>query len=286
MGKSTETQWIPSGSVLAVAIAAALVAVILVNVYVGYAKKDYERGSKQYYQLRDRVNKGQKIQERNLVAIVIPNKLVPAFDAAKIVPADSNGLVNVRDQQAPRDLAAGEFLFYSDFRTGGTADIKIPPGFELISLPVSQESNYGEQLQVGSYVNIRAQLDKNNDPKKPQDIQGYLILENMQIKSINGSVAKRTAKDQQAKEVQFLLKGAQMAEFDLIKRCFPKGGGKGFEISPVAEPPDVKQDGSVEAPEFSPEVRAFLKGKQQAAVKGGPSAAPPLALPGLPPVQE
>ena len=48
MASSKEMQWIPSGGVLAVAIGAALVAAILVNVYIGHVRSQYEEGSRQF----------------------------------------------------------------------------------------------------------------------------------------------------------------------------------------------------------------------------------------------
>ena len=103
MGKTTETQWIPSGGVLAVAIVAALVAAILVNVYVGYARSAYESGSVWYLQIKREVPKGDPIQESNLTSVQIPRVLVPKFSQA--ATDEPTGRAAVIGRKVPRRLA-------------------------------------------------------------------------------------------------------------------------------------------------------------------------------------
>ena len=46
MAKSKDASWLPSGGVLVAALVCAVVAAILVNIYIGYAKSAYELGAK------------------------------------------------------------------------------------------------------------------------------------------------------------------------------------------------------------------------------------------------
>jgi hypothetical protein len=262
MAKSTDTQWIPSGSVLAVAIAAALVAAILVNIYIGYVKSDYEAGGKEFYQLRERVSKGDKILPRNVNKITIPEVLVKAFTSAGIVSADASA-TTVINEKAPRDMAAGEFLFWSDFKKTESLDIPLRRGYELMTIRVSPDSDMGLMLQVGGYINIRGRFDLSSDPKNP-NIEPLYVMKNVQVKSINGSREPRSEKSRTPDTIQIEIPGTQVKQMDSVQILLKS---KGFLINAVAQP-DVTSE-----PTFEPDILAYLRRQSMG------KAPPPTTLP-------
>jgi hypothetical protein len=220
MAQSKEMQWIPSGGVLAVAIGAALVAAILVNVYIGRVRSQYEVGSKQFFQLRDPVAKGNPIQKNNLVRVPIPRILEPAFKRA--AEDDDNGRLLI-GRKAPRDMSPGEFLWYNEFKEEGAGKIRIiRPGYELITIPIAPDNPLGQQLEVGAYVNIFGEFDIGSDPKKPQ-IEIKKVMENVQVKALGGSAESVTQTRRTYDNIQIEVQPLQAKQLFQIQMNLLKG---------------------------------------------------------------
>ena len=186
MAKPSPMQLIPSGGVLAAAIGAGLLAAVLINLYAGNIRTQYELGSQSFYILTEDVAAGNPIQERNLKAIQVPKPLLPAFVQA--VTADDRGRMTVKDKKAPRLLKKDTFLWFPDFidsNISGLA-VKIPPGYEMITIRIDPNASLGPQLQPGSYVNIRGLFNIGSDLRNPT-YKPYDILKGVQVSAIGGS---------------------------------------------------------------------------------------------------
>jgi hypothetical protein len=176
-------QWIPSGGVLAAAIGCGLLAAILINVYAGNIKGQYELGSQSFYQLTEDVAAGNQIQKRNLRAVRIPKPLVRAFPQA--VTADEKG-DTIIGRKAPRLLKKDTFLWFPDFiETGVVEPLKFPKGYEMITVRIDSNTSLGAQLQPGSYVNLRGLFNISSDQRNPV-YKSFDVMKNVQVRAIGG----------------------------------------------------------------------------------------------------
>jgi hypothetical protein len=270
MAKSADMQWIPSGTVLVLAAVAGLVAAILVNVYIGYVRADYEDGQVAFLQLKNKVDTGNKILERDLDSKYIPKGLVPAFESAKIMKADATGKL-VIGQKAPRNYAAGEFLFTADFNHEPGGDVPIPPGWELMNVPVSQDSGM-PQLQVGGYIKLRGRFNDTYDDRNP-NIQPHNVVDCIQVKLINGSGESRTEKSRPPETIGILIRGSMAMQMDQVVNLLRP---KGFLLTAVSQP-EIGAE-----PAFNADILAYLNSARKVVplTKG---STPPATTPGTPP---
>jgi Flp pilus assembly protein CpaB len=261
MAPSKEMQWIPSGGVLAVAIGAALVAAILVNVYIGHVRSQYEDGSKQFYQLKNRVDKGSPIQKNNLDTVPIPRKLEPKFKMAAQDDADGRLLI---DRKAPRNMAAGEFLWFYEFKEEGAGEIThIPKGYELVPIPISADNPFGQQLQPGGYVNIRGEFEVGSDPKK-SEVKVMTVMENVQVKALGGSAEPVAQRARTYDTIQIMVRSSQAKQLLEIQRFLKT---KRFALGVTSQP-----EGTAVEPEISKEVLNLIEKPRAAAA---PALPPP-----------
>jgi len=261
MAPSKEMQWIPSGGVLAVAIGAALVAAILVNVYIGHVRSQYEDGSKQFFQLKDRVDKGSPIQERNLTLVRIPRLLEPAFE--KVAQNDSGGRLLI-GRKAPRNMAPGEFLLFYEFKEEGAGEIThIPKGYELVTIPINTDNPFGQQLQPGGYVNIRGEFEVGSDPKK-SEVRVMTVMENVQVKALGGSAEPVAQRARTYDNIQIMVRSSQAKQLLEIQRFLKT---KRFALGVTSQP-----DSAAVEPEISKEVLNLIEKPRTAAA---PALPPP-----------
>ncbi|MBM4018356.1 MAG: hypothetical protein FJ288_08540 [Planctomycetes bacterium] len=265
MAKSS-MQWIPSGGVLAVAVAAGLLAAILVNVYLGYVKGQYEYDSQPFFVLKEDLPLGTALQQRNLDRQRIPKPLLPAFEKAKAVQDDAKGNTLI-GQKARRALQSGTFLWWPDFiETEAAKEIPIPKGSEMITIRVDPSASLGQQLRPGDWVNVRGLFDIGSDPRQPQ-IEPYDVMKNVQVRLVNGSLTPPPGRTD-ITNIQVIVPSAVAKQLLQIQQL-----GKGpFAIGEVATP-DVTMGAE---PKIEPEVLALLK-RPRMRTPGAPGAvlAPP-----------
>jgi len=266
MAKASESQWIPSGGVLAVAVVAGLLAAILVNVYLGYVKGQYEDGAEKYYILKEGVPMGQRIQQRSLESLSIPKPMVQRFKDAKAIEANEKA-VKIIDMKAPRDMKKGTFLWWPDFVVEeGTQVVKIPKGSEMITIRVDPNTSLGQVLQPGGYVNIRGLFDTGVDPRNPR-MESLDVMKNVQVRMLNGSptpVAGRT----DITNIQIIVPSEQARKLLQIQGILKAGH---FAIGEVS-PPEAT---SMADPAIEKEVLALLARPRATAGTGGAMLPPP-----------
>ena len=278
MAKSPEVQWIPSGSVLAVAIGAALVAAILVNVYLGYARRQYEDGGQEFYRLVNKVNAKDKIVLANIEAIKVPRLLVDALLAAKVVPATPEGRNIILDKPAPRDMAAHEFFFIPEFERYAHGIIASPsPGHVLVSLDISADSQpAGQQLQPGSYVRIMGTFNVSTDPKR-EDPSLLTVMDFVQVRTIDGSPEPSTDKGRRPSSIQIEVPADVGKQFHQLQDLLVKQHQKPGFIIDVASVPDRASS----EPALHQDVMKLLTAPKPRPAAVGPTgpAPPPLDSP-------
>jgi Flp pilus assembly protein CpaB len=239
MGKSKDMQWLPSGGVLVVAVGAALVAAILVNVYVGYMKSEYEKGSKEFLQLKEDVMLGQPLQERHLKAVPVPKPFVPALQRAIEAKLKESYVLG---KKAPRDMKAGEFLWYYEFAPkSGERELVIPAGYVMVTIPINPENSPGPQLQPGSYANVVGEFDMSADPKRP-DIQVKDVILNVRVAAIDGSTDP-VEKGRSYHFIQILVRESQARQLLQIQKVLKS---RHFTINLAHRPDSPQASGEAE----------------------------------------
>ena len=217
MAKSGETSWLPSGGVLVVATGAALVAAIIVNVYLGYVKSAYDVGPKLFAQAKQDIEPNTLIKESHLKFVRVP---LP-FEKSIVKAVDKDGLKSVLDnKRTPRRIAAGEFLWYRDFtddKKGQTDEVRPPAGYELLAVPINPTNSPGSMLQPGGYATLRGDFDFDPDTRR-QDIHIEDVLTNVPVKAVGGSTAP-TSKSQSYDNIHVLLRSAQIRPLLQIQRA-------------------------------------------------------------------
>jgi Flp pilus assembly protein CpaB len=266
MAKASGSQWIPSGGVLVVAVVAGLLAAILVNVYLGYVKGQYEEGARAFYVLKEDVPLGQPLQQRSLVPQSIPKPLVRAFEDAKAIEANEKAL-KVLGMKAPRDLKKGTFLWWPDFVVEeGSREVKIPKGCEMITIRVDPNISLGQALQPGGYVNIRGLFDTGVDARNPR-IESLDVMKNVQVRGLNGSptpVAGRT----DITNIQIIVPSEQARKLLQIQGVLKSGHFAIGEVS-ASDPTTMAE------PTIEKEVLALLNRPRAPAATGGAVLPPP-----------
>ncbi len=210
MARRKDNPWLPSGGVLVVAVTAAVLAGILLNVYVTYLKSSYEAGSVTFLQMKRDVPKGKAIESGDVAALRVPKPMLASF--SKVIPAkDADSLV--LGQKARRDLLQGEFIQYMDFLPGSAKGLpKIRPGYERMTIEIQPEP----LLQPGAFITIRGTFDTNPDERK-EDREIMDVLYNIQVKAVGGSSEPTEGKRRADNNIQIELKTTQVKQLLQIK---------------------------------------------------------------------
>jgi len=211
MARRKDNPWLPSGGVLVVAVIAAVLAGILLNVYVGYIKDGYAAGSVTFLQMKRDIAKGKPIESGDVAPFRVPKPMLEYF--SKVVKAkDADGLII--GKKARRTMFQGEFLQYMDFLPGSGKGLeKIRAGYERMTIFIQPEP----LLQPGAFITIRGYFDTNPDPKK-EDIEILDVLNNVQVKAIGGSAETVESKRRSADNIQIEIRTTQVTQLLQISK--------------------------------------------------------------------
>ena len=142
-----------STKLVLVALAIAVVAVILVNLYIGYVRSQAREGEFMVYKLMTSVEPGDTLREEMIEPHPIPDSFKDSFSDA----VTEEGLQTQLDQQVQRYAARNDVLRYDLFipPTQNELDRRISDGMRLVALPVETQRIPGD-LRPGMYVDIEA----------------------------------------------------------------------------------------------------------------------------------
>ncbi len=182
MAQARPTGWLPSGGVLAIAFAAAVVAAILVNVYVGRIEDRYTNRAMGVLQLKRDIPAGEKIRPRDIEVAFVSEYFRPAF--ARAFKGEEKEAVEGR--VVPRRMYAGEILFAPHFLETEDvyAPVNVPQGYQLVTVPIAGDASAGRELGIGSYVSVWG--DFNTGTKKSPSIRPFEIIRNVKISTLDG----------------------------------------------------------------------------------------------------
>jgi Flp pilus assembly protein CpaB len=269
MAKSKEMQWIPSGGVLAAAIGAALLAAILVNVYISYVKSQYEQGARQFIQLKETIDAGTPIADRHLKVVLVPRPFLEALKRA-IELKDKESLAI--GKRAPRRMYEGEFLFAPDFLPRGEEEIlaKPPAGYVMVTIPVDPGASLGPQLQPGAFVNIYGDFNVSGDERR-KDIKILPVIDNVMVKALEGSAKAVSEKNRSYNNIQIVVRESQARELMQIQRAVES---KHFTIALAHQP-----EGTAPEPVVGKDVLDLVTRAKSASSESGMSPGPRPAQP-------
>jgi len=273
MAKSTES-WVPSGGVLAVAITSALVAAILVNLYISHVKSAYENGAKMVLQVKEAVEANTPILDSNLKEVPIPVPLLSAFE--KAIKAEEK--LTLKGKKSPHKLYKDQILFYYDFLDTGIAEAeRVKPGFELTTINIQPVSSHNTLLQPGAYVKLYIESGDSADPKRMEITDTTPIMDNVQVRAIGGSTAPRTEGKRDADEIEIQLKTEQVMPLVQIQNMTRS---KRFYLTVV---PSFANSATSIDPVLTVEAKALLVKMRALAPAGKGGATPPALPPTAPP---
>jgi len=247
MPKSRDSRLIPSTGVLLAAIGAAVLAAILINVYVSRVEQRFWAGSMIVYRLRENINEGDPLRERHIEPVRIAKVHEEAFKPA----LDPENKDNALGKLAPRKMLKGEYLWSRDFLTTDPTELAVDvgQGKELLAIPVSGDQSLGRQLKVGDYVKLRA--DFYDDPKeKKSSVTPMVVMRNVKVSAIGDSTAPATTGRRASYDsIQVQLDEEQANRLVEIQEVM---AGKRFVVTRMSRP-----EGVIE-PEFSDEIQKYM----------------------------
>ncbi len=250
MARAKENPWIPSGGVLVVAVVAAVLAAILLNLYIGTVKSPYEN-TVTYVVVKESIAKGDTIERDHLGALEIAKAAVKRDQynvMERFVPLA--GVEAALNEKARWDLKKGTLLAYRDFaeETGTPVMRDIPEGYEMLTIEIEPEST----LQPGRFVTISGYFDLDPDPKR-ENILPVDILEDVRVYGPDDLAEKG---HRAADRIQIALPKDLRQKLQTLKQKMEEAGSKRFMVA-VRE----KAQGIRSEPVLTPDARDLLRGE-------------------------
>jgi Flp pilus assembly protein CpaB len=182
----------PAGGARLVLVAAALaiVAVVLLNLYIVAVKRQNQSKMLTRYELLATLRPGEKLQAKDLKPVKVPEQFEQAFSRF-ISDAD---IALKFGQTVRRPAYSGELLAYDVFKEAQGADLdqEITPGFRLYALPVNSRGIIGG-LRPGMFVDIEAPFHAAGGGGEGTPIV-LPIMERVKLKTVGGrSIADEAA---------------------------------------------------------------------------------------------
>jgi Flp pilus assembly protein CpaB len=162
MAQTPNTQAPPgSNRLVIIAAAVAVVAVIVVNLYVAMIKRQVQEGEFTVYRLTTTLKPGDKLSDNDVEPVRMPKSYRSSFDG--MVLEESGGADDALTAQLGQRIKIpaqrNQFLTYSLFTNPSDIqlDTRINPNMRLVALPVNPRTLPGS-LQPGMSVDIEAQF--------------------------------------------------------------------------------------------------------------------------------
>jgi Flp pilus assembly protein CpaB len=144
-----------------IALALALVAVVLVNLYVAMVKRQAHEGEFTVYRLVTSYKPGQKLSPKDVVPVSIPQRFLKSFEGTVMEESteDDQALTAVVGTRIKSPARRNQFLTYDLFTDPNLTemDTRITPNMRLVAMPVNPRTLPGG-LQPGMFIDIEAQF--------------------------------------------------------------------------------------------------------------------------------
>jgi len=247
MAKARENPWIPSGGVLIVAVLAAILAAVLLNVYIGLIEAPYEK-TVTFLALKTDVAKGEALERGHLKPVEVPQALDQGDAFERFARAGDIETVTGRDARAQEDLHKGNWLTFADVgKESGVPVLEdLPEGYEMMTIEIEPEPS----VVTGVFVNIRGRFDMNPEERKEQ-IEVLDVLYDVQVKAVEGLAKAREDRRRAADNIQICLPEDHVKRLYQIKE---RMASDRFLVAVRRTPEDVNPE-----PTFAPEALDLIR---------------------------
>jgi len=248
MARAKENPWIPSGGVLVVAVVAAVIAAILLNVYIGTLKSPYE-DTVTYLVVKQSIARGDTIERDHLGTLEIATAAIKSdqYDAmSRFVPvADIESALR---EKARWDLRKGNLLAYRDFlkESGVPVMPDIPEDYQMMTIEIEPEPS----VQPGVFVTISGYFDLDPDPKR-ENILPVDILEDVKVLGPPDLAEKG---HRSADHIQIALPPDLRQKLQALKQKMEEAGSKRFMVAVRQKAEGIKSE-----PTLAPDARDLLR---------------------------
>jgi pilus assembly protein CpaB len=171
--------------IMTISLIAAVIAVVLVNVYVAGIRGEYTSDPVVVLQATRDVPEGQAVSQRDFKEINLPKKLFSSVTSYAVAKQDLS-ILNATPLR--RGLKTGEIISYSHLSRTVQEALRdaIPAGMRAVSVPVSEEGSVSNFVQPGDLVDIIATLvTKDQAVTKP-------LLTNVRVLAVGGEYNERS----------------------------------------------------------------------------------------------
>ncbi len=246
MAKAKGNAWIPSGGVLIVAVAAAVVAAVLLNIYISLVEAPYDV-TVPFLALKENVAKGQAIEEGHLKIVQVPQPLIEGDAFDRFVRLNDKGVV--LREKAHWDLRKGDWLTYRDVGKGEEVPVlrELPEGFQMLTIDIEPEP----ALQPGAFVTIRGRFDMQPD-NRTEEIEVRDVLYDVQVKAVGGSAKAVEDRRRSTDNIQIFLQKDNVKRLLQIKE---RMASDRFLVTIQRSPEGVRSE-----PTFAPEAIDLMQG--------------------------
>ena len=139
------------------ALIVAILAVILVNLYVGALRRSYTADPVVVFQATRDISTGKPVSAKDYKEINLPRKIFESITAYAVTKQDLPILMST---PLRRPLKAGEIISYSHLSRTVQEGLRdtIPPGKRAIALRVTEETSVSNFVQPGDMVDVVATM--------------------------------------------------------------------------------------------------------------------------------
>jgi hypothetical protein len=228
-----DAQLFTSRWLLLAGVVCAVLAAVVVNLYLGSIKSQYESGTFHVVQVTRDVPPNGKVTQEDVRQVPVPPGFEEAFKQAFKGRDDMNFFIG--GKPCRRRLNQGDILFYADFVDvqGAPEPVRPPAGYEYMSLPILKDSSPGMQLQPGSFVAVRGRFDVNPGGKQ-RDFETFTVISCIQAQTLDDSKEPTTSgnysrvgvfvKREQVKLLSDILGKAEARKLMITLTSMPPGG--------------------------------------------------------------
>lgn len=157
-----------SGQLVLVGLVIAVIAVILMNVYVEMRVAAEKEDTVTYFRFVDDMKSGDQIELKDLERVDVPVSMQDAFgtNAVREDPSSRGTPLDGRGNNLNAPVVKGQMLTYSLFRTNSSAALRDPAyrGLDEITLNIDSKKQT-PNLRPGDFVDLRASVPLNRDTR-------------------------------------------------------------------------------------------------------------------------
>ena len=182
-----------SAKLMIVAVVLALLAVVLTNFYIVMIRREVTEEGFKVYKLTKPIDRGQRLEEKYVVAVNVPKKFRTSFESLGVVTEDDLKIYVNEKTAFQQSAKESELLTYALFTTesGRNLDQHVRKGKRWVPLPINSRTAVGG-LRVGMFVDIEGTFPFGG--ALPTTLP---VMEHVEVKALGSRVAADSADGRQ-----------------------------------------------------------------------------------------